>query len=60
MAVRNATLEQLDSKVNEEEIISVPAMAAGEEAAGEEAAAWAAKCAEQNNSIQVPHVHCDI
>ena len=42
MAVRNATLEQLDHKVKEEEIITVSA-----KAAGEEAAAWAAKCAEQ-------------
>ena len=33
MAVRNATLEQLDYKVKEEEIITVSAKAAGEEAA---------------------------
>ena len=33
MAVRNATLEQLDHKVKEEEIITVSAKAAGEEAA---------------------------
>ena len=42
MAVRNATIEQLNHKVNEEEIIAVSAITAGEEAA-----AWAAKCAEQ-------------
>ena len=42
MAVRNATLEQLDHKVKEEGIITVSA-----KAAGEEAAAWAAKCVEQ-------------
>ena len=42
MAVRNATLEQLGHKVKEEEIITVSA-----KDAGEEAAAWAAKCAEQ-------------
>ena len=42
MAVRNATLKQLGHKVKEEEIITVSA-----KAAGEEAAAWAAKCAEQ-------------
>ena len=42
MAVRNATLEQLGHKVKEEEIITVSA-----KAAGEEAAAWAAKSAEQ-------------
>ena len=42
IAVRNATPEQLGHKVKKEEIITVSA-----KAAGEEAAAWAAKCAAQ-------------
>ena len=53
MALRNAALEQLGHKIKEEEIIMVSA-----KAQGEEAATWAAKCAEQNNSI--PHVHSAI
>ena len=42
MALHNAALEQLGHKIKEEEIITVSA-----KAAGEEAATWAAKCAEQ-------------
>ena len=51
MSVRNATLEQLDHKVQEEEIITVSA-----KAAGEEAAAWAAQCAEQKQQYPSRYV----
>ena len=53
MAVRNATLEQLGHKVKEEEIITVSA-----KAAGEEAAVWVPRVLNKNNSI--PHVHSAI
>ena len=42
LPVRNAMLEQLTHKVNEEQLITVSA-----KAAGEETAAWAGKCAEK-------------
>ena len=42
MALRNAALQQLGHEIKGEEIITVSA-----QAAGEEAAAWAAQCAEQ-------------
>ena len=44
MALCNAAPEQLGHKIKEEEIITVSA-----QAAGDEAASWAAKCAQQNH-----------
>ena len=44
MALRNAALEQLGHRIREEEIMTVSA-----QAAGDEAASWAAKCAEQKH-----------
>ena len=48
MALCNAALEQLGQKIKEEAIITVSA-----KAEGVQAATWAAKRADQNNSI--PH-----
>ena len=42
MELRNSALEQLGHKIKEEEVITVSA-----QAAGDEAAAWAANCAEK-------------
>ena len=46
MAVRNTKLEQLGHKVEDEELITVSAMAAGDEAA-----AWCTKCADEKHSF---------
>ena len=46
MAVRNAKLEQLGHKVEDQELITISA-----KAAGDEAAAWCAKCAEGKHSF---------
>ena len=55
MAVRNAILEQLGHKVEEEELIQISA-----KAAGDEAAAWAAKCADEKHQIPSRSLCCSV
>jgi hypothetical protein len=55
MAVRNAILEQLGHKVEEEELIQISA-----KAAGDEAAAWAAKCADEKHQFPSRSLCCSV